>query len=259
MSGFDSKRQASLDTLDHMQYQGRPSRPDELAQPQAGPVAWTWDTDGTGGEMKGCYEAHFQFKKPYPDKRILNLTPLYATPQAQPAPVPAWLPIESAPKHAEVLVWREDSGSFIAKLTTPEAVVSVEDMEREGLDYPDDFEEWWSDAYGWQEGSEKPTHWMPLPPAPGSAHAAPAAPVSNLVESHLIRTVPAAQVVLRQPNLFASAPAAPAVQPLTDERIDEIWDGTFESADPKRQLSFRQTITRAIERAHGITQGGKHG
>ena len=33
MTGFDSKRQASLDTLDQLPYQGRESRPDELAQP----------------------------------------------------------------------------------------------------------------------------------------------------------------------------------------------------------------------------------
>ena len=33
MTGFDSKRQASLDTLDHIGYQARPSRPDELAHP----------------------------------------------------------------------------------------------------------------------------------------------------------------------------------------------------------------------------------
>jgi len=32
MTGFDSKRQASLDTLDHLPYQGRESRPEELAQ-----------------------------------------------------------------------------------------------------------------------------------------------------------------------------------------------------------------------------------
>ena len=32
MTGFDSKRQASLDTFDHLPYQGRESRPDELAQ-----------------------------------------------------------------------------------------------------------------------------------------------------------------------------------------------------------------------------------
>jgi hypothetical protein len=37
MTGFKSKRQVSLDTLDHIGYQGRPTRPDELA-PQ--PVAW---------------------------------------------------------------------------------------------------------------------------------------------------------------------------------------------------------------------------
>ena len=37
MTGFDSKRQVSLDTLDHIGYQGRPSRPEELAPK---PVAW---------------------------------------------------------------------------------------------------------------------------------------------------------------------------------------------------------------------------
>lgn len=38
MTGFESKRQASLDTIDHMPYQGRPSRPDELAQPAPAPA-----------------------------------------------------------------------------------------------------------------------------------------------------------------------------------------------------------------------------
>ena len=77
-----------------------------------------------------------------------------------------WQPIETAPKDTEVLVWREDSGPFIAKFTDPYEVITVEEMERDGLEFPDDFEEWWSDAYGWQEGSERPTHWMPLPPPP---------------------------------------------------------------------------------------------
>ena len=54
---------------------------------------------------------------------------------------------------------------------------------------------------------------------------------------------------------LSAAPAAPV--PLTDDQIDEIWDGSFDSADPKRQLSFRQTITRAIEQAHGIGIKGK--
>ena len=79
---------------------------------------------------------------------------------------PQWQPIETAPKNAEVLVWREDSGPFIAKFTDPYEVIPVEEMERENMEFPDDFEEWYSDAYGWQEGSERPTHWMPLPPPP---------------------------------------------------------------------------------------------
>jgi len=37
MTGFESKRKASLDTLDHIGYQGRPTRPEELAPK---PVAW---------------------------------------------------------------------------------------------------------------------------------------------------------------------------------------------------------------------------
>lgn len=77
-----------------------------------------------------------------------------------------WMPIETAPKHTEVLVWREDSGLFVAKLTTPEAVIPEEEMERHKMEFPYDFEEWWSDAYGWQKGSEKPTHWMPFPAPP---------------------------------------------------------------------------------------------
>lgn len=80
-----------------------------------------------------------------------------------------WLPIEDAPRGIEVLVWREDSGPFIAKLTTPDDVITPEEIEREGLEFPDDFEEWFSDAYGWQEGAERPTHWMPLPAEPCAA------------------------------------------------------------------------------------------
>jgi hypothetical protein len=37
MTGFDSKRQVSLDTLDHIGYQGRETRPEELA-PKPVPV-----------------------------------------------------------------------------------------------------------------------------------------------------------------------------------------------------------------------------
>lgn len=90
-------------------------------------------------------------------------------PVVSPDAEPAWQLIETAPKHTEVMVWREDSGPFIAKWTTPDGVMSTEEIERNRMEFPDDFEEWWSDAYGWQEGSEKPTHWMPLPPPPADA------------------------------------------------------------------------------------------
>lgn len=76
----------------------------------------------------------------------------------------AWQPIETAPKWKEVLVWREDSGPFIAKLIAPE---DLADEEVEAYSWEDPSRpEWLSDAYGWQEGSERPTHWMPLPQAP---------------------------------------------------------------------------------------------
>lgn len=86
-----------------------------------------------------------------------------------------WQPIETAPKYTEVLCWRADQGVFISKLTTPDEVISTEEMEREGLEFPDDFEEWFNEAWGWQEGSERPTHWMPLPadPAEGAEQPLP--------------------------------------------------------------------------------------
>lgn len=77
-----------------------------------------------------------------------------------------WQPIETAPKHTEVLVWRNDSGVFIAQLTTPDNVMSDEEIEEFFPDDFGDFEEWFCAAYGWQEGSEKPTHWMPIPDEP---------------------------------------------------------------------------------------------
>jgi hypothetical protein len=77
-----------------------------------------------------------------------------------------WQPIETAPKHTEVLVYREDAGVFIAQLTTPDNVMSDKEIEESFPDGHDDFEEWFSDAYGWQEGGERPSLWMPLPKPP---------------------------------------------------------------------------------------------
>lgn len=96
---------------------------------------------------------------------------------------PAWKPIETAPRHTEVMVWREDSGPFIAKLTTPDAVMTDDELERMGADtFPGDYEEWYSDAYGWQEGSERPTYWQPLPAAPAPSDPATGGTVEQPID-----------------------------------------------------------------------------
>lgn len=73
---------------------------------------------------------------------------------------------------------------------------------------------------------------------------------------HYFDGEPAGESAFMVQPLYAAS-TAPAAAPLTNEQIDEIWDGTFRSEDPNRQLSFRQIITRAIERAHGIAVGDK--
>lgn len=45
------------------------------------PVAWTWDTMGSGG-MSGYRIAHFQINKPKKTTTMFDLTPLYTSPQA---------------------------------------------------------------------------------------------------------------------------------------------------------------------------------
>jgi len=129
-------------------------------QTMSGDVGWklSWSQSGAGVCRRLSGEAH--------EKPLITTTQAEAYKDACVREALGWQPIETAPKHTEVLVWREDSGPFIAKLTDPYEVIQVEEMERENMEFPDDFEEWYSDAYGWQEGSEKPTHWMPLPPPP---------------------------------------------------------------------------------------------
>jgi len=76
----------------------------------------------------------------------------------------AWQPIETAPRHVEVLCYREDCGVFVAQLTEPGCVIPENELE--GLDFPEDFIEWWHAGFGWMEGSEKPTHWQPMVAGP---------------------------------------------------------------------------------------------
>ncbi|HFF6210413.1 TPA: hypothetical protein ACGCHH_000325 [Stenotrophomonas maltophilia] len=77
---------------------------------------------------------------------------------------PQWQPIESAPKGQEVLVWRPDQGVFIAMIATPDMVMSERDIEECCL--PEDFEEWYCEAWGWLEDDLRPTRWMPKPAEP---------------------------------------------------------------------------------------------
>lgn len=71
-------------------------------------------------------------------------------------PEAGWMPIESAPMHVEVMVWREDCGAWIAANTSIDAYQEDGDPEDES----------WFSVAGRHEGDEAPTHWMPLPPPP---------------------------------------------------------------------------------------------
>ncbi|RSE85539.1 hypothetical protein [Achromobacter denitrificans] len=92
--------------------------------------------------------------------------------------IPAgWKPISSAPKDGtEILAWRSDCGQFIASYTSADSFPMTQDeldaWDEETLFAKDWFTQW-PQAYR-LEGIEVPTHWMPLPDAPGSV--SPSAP-----------------------------------------------------------------------------------
>lgn len=121
------------------------------------PVAWT--TQAQIDKFKvdpGCNAVMWGEPLPHhPD------IPLYA---AHSAP-DGWQRIDSAPKHQNVLVWREDAGEpWVAQFTD----ATFYDAENGD---PDD--EAWFDLAGRYEGVEAPTHWRPLPAPPalgGASH-----------------------------------------------------------------------------------------
>ena len=86
--------------------------------------------------------------------------------------VDGWQPMNTAPKDGtEILVWRDDSGSFIARHTDGYGVIPEHEQDEEWCTEETlEHEGWWSDAYGWQEGPETPTHWMPIPTGPDLHH-----------------------------------------------------------------------------------------
>ncbi len=81
-----------------------------------------------------------------------------------------WQPIETAPEHAEVLIYRHDCGVLIGQKTYLAEILT--EGEAEESDFSEE-ELWDLDWFGGDslmnarmEGSEAPTHWMPLPESP---------------------------------------------------------------------------------------------
>ncbi|MBF8676197.1 hypothetical protein IRZ53_17530 [Pseudomonas fulva] len=82
----------------------------------------------------------------------------------------SWQPMESCPKHVEVLFYREDCGVISGQLTCADTFMT--DKDRESGDYSEE-EQYSEDAwcYG-PDGVERldgdlvPTHWMPYPDEP---------------------------------------------------------------------------------------------
>ena len=118
------------------------------------------------------------------EKLLPTDTPLYAAPQA----VPAWLPIESAPKDGEVIigycVHTADPYYAGERLTDYgarcEGLGHVEDGIHAIMweSAREDSDGWESQSYlipaGWVHNADceqmaNPTHWMPLPAAPKGA------------------------------------------------------------------------------------------
>lgn len=82
--------------------------------------------------------------------------------------ITSWQLIETAPKDGtEILAHREDAGVFMIRYTSPVEFLTESECEKMGED--SEASDWfYSDfvAGGRLEGSEIPTHWMPLPKPP---------------------------------------------------------------------------------------------
>jgi len=82
-----------------------------------------------------------------------------------------WISIDTAPKDGtEILAWRDDCGCMIARWDCAETLLTDSEIEAGGWNEDDLFQEDWffADFFsgGRLEGSEAPTHWMPLPEPP---------------------------------------------------------------------------------------------
>lgn len=81
-----------------------------------------------------------------------------------------WQPISTAPRHMDILLFRDDAGVFVGQLTYFAEWVSEEEIEREGYTedclFQEDFWAFHYDGASRLENDLKPTHWMPLPTPP---------------------------------------------------------------------------------------------
>lgn len=79
-----------------------------------------------------------------------------------------WLPIETAPKDGtEILGYREDCGILLIRWDAP--INFLSEREYEGLGDSAEQEDWFCADFvagSRLEGTEVPTHWMPLPEEP---------------------------------------------------------------------------------------------
>jgi hypothetical protein len=86
----------------------------------------------------------------------------------------AWQPIETAPKDGtEILGFRDDAGLMLVRYTSMTSMTEfMTEKELEPYDEETIFQEDWFCAdflHGDRlEGDLAPTHWMPLPPPPGT-------------------------------------------------------------------------------------------
>lgn len=80
-----------------------------------------------------------------------------------------WQPIETAPKETELLGWRADCGVMLIVYTSFDRFATeqeCEETDEETLFKKDWFGSVLQCGLERLEGSEKPTHWMPLPADP---------------------------------------------------------------------------------------------
>lgn len=180
----------------------------EMLKVDGAPVAWRWVWKSRPDDIDGwCYT---NTPPLYPNKQIIE--PLYTAPQ----PAMSWQPIETAPKDGtDILIYSKGNMAVVWWA-----------REWDGEEIPESEQAWYvwdgKDAlYGARRDLQNPTHWMPLPPAPGAA----------------------------------PQPAIQERKPLTDEQIRSIK--SKHDSEPQR-WPFAQAryidFARAIEAAHGITE-----